>query len=173
MPIWLIGSAVAAAAPAPTWTDKAQAIAAGFAAVGVVAGLFFSGYQIRKGRLEQTAQRALSLMQLLMDVTGVMVDRPHLAAYIYDRRDLPAQGEDSHDEVLAYGRLFMSFGEVVGWQIRAHQMEEDAAKAWRDYFTDLYRTSPTVKAAVDENPTLLAEETLDLFGVDPALRRRG
>lgn len=55
---WLIGLAVARAAPGTTWTDIAQTGAAGVAAVGVVAGLWFSGSQIRKSRLEQTAQRA-------------------------------------------------------------------------------------------------------------------
>lgn len=165
MPNWLIGLAVAAASP--TWTDIAQTVAAGFAAVGVVTGLYFSGSQIRKARMEQTAQRAFSLMQLLIEITRVMVERPHLAPYIYDRKDPPEKGEDRHDEVLAYGRLFMSFGEAVGWQIRAHQMDPDAAQAWRDYFTDLHKNSPTVQRAVERHGSLLAKETRDLFGVDP------
>ena len=175
MPDCLIGLAVAFAASGPTWTEIAQAIAAVFAALGVVGALSYSAYQIRKGRIDQakavqlqTAQRALSLMQLLIQITSVMVERPHLAPYIYDRETPPEEGEDLHDEVLAYGRLFMSFGEAVGWQIRAHQMDPDAAEAWRAYFTDLHDNSPTVKRAVKEQGSLLAKETRDLFGVVPS-----
>jgi hypothetical protein len=166
MPHWLLGLTVAAA----TWRENVQAVAAVFAAVGVVFGLVFSGYQIRKARMEQTAQRALSLMQLLIEVTRVIVERPHLAPYIYDRKDPPGKGEQWRDEVLAYARLFMSFGEAVGWQIRAGQMDSDAAESWRDYFMDLYRSSPAVRYVLDENVSLLAEETRDLFGIgiDPS-----
>jgi len=155
---------LAVAAASPTWADIVQAVAAGFAAVGVVGGLFYSGYQIRKGRQEQTAQRALSLMQLLIEITRVMVERPYLAPYIYDGVPPPKEGADRYDEVLAYGRLFMSFAEAVGWQIHAHEMDTDAADAWREYFTDLHEHSPTVQDAVAKNESLLAEETLDLFG---------
>jgi hypothetical protein len=167
MPNWLVGLTVASA----TWTDKIQASAAVFAAVGVVFGLVFSALEIRKGRKEQekgvqlqTAQRALALMQFLIEITRIMVERPHLAPYIYDGEDPPEKGEWRHNEVLAYGRLFMSFGEAVGWQIRAHQMDPDAERAWRDYFTDLHDHSPTVQRAVHESGSLLAEETLGLFG---------
>lgn len=180
MPDWLIGFNVALAAASPTWTDIVQAIAAVFAAAGVIGGFIYSGLQIRKGRLEQartvelqTAQRALSLMQLVIEITSIMVERPHLAPYIYDGKDPPKKGRhlkgrDLHDEVLAYGRLFMSFGEAVGWQIHTHQMDPDAVEAWRDYFTDLHKNSPTVRCAVKSNEKLLAEETLDLFGADRA-----
>ena len=171
MPSSLVGLTFASA----TWTDKIQAVAAVFAAVGVVFGLLYSATEIRKGRKEQekgvqlqTAQRALALMQFLIEITRVMVDRPHLAPYIYDGEEPPEKGESRHDEVLAYGRLFMSFGEAVGWQIRAHQMDPDAEFAWRDYFTDLYSRSPTVQRAVQESSSLLADETLELFGVEPS-----
>jgi hypothetical protein len=166
----LIGFTVASSGP--TWTEIAQAVAAVFAAIGVVGALLFSAYQVFRGRQEQekgvqlqTAQRALRLMELLIEITSVMVERPHLAPYIYDGETPPAKGEDRHEEVLAYGRLFMSFGEAVGWQIRAHQMDTDAAEAWRDYFTDLHENSPAVQYAVKEQEALLAEETRNLFGV--------
>jgi len=63
MPDGLIGLTVASAAPGPSWTDIVQAGAAVFAAVGVVGGLFFSGYQIRKGhrsRRRESSSRRLS-----------------------------------------------------------------------------------------------------------------
>lgn len=174
MPDWLIGLTVAAAAAGPSWTDIVQAGAAVFAAVGVVGGLFFSGYQIRKGRQEQekgvqlqTAQHAQSLMQLLIEITSVMVERPYLAPYIHSDKAVPNVRARRHDEVLAYGRLFMSFGEAVGWQIRAHQMTDDAAFAWRTYFEDLHKTSSTVRRVVERDTSLLAQETLWLFGVGP------
>ena len=174
---WLIGFTVASSGP--TWTEIAQAVAAVFAAIGVVGALLFSAYQVFKGRKEQekgvqlqTAQRALRLMELLIQITTVMVERPYLAPYIYDGETPPDKGEDRHDEVLAYGRLFMSFGEAVGWQIRAHQMDSEAADAWRDYFTDLHENSPTVRCAVKEQESLLAQETRDLFGVEPSSGRR-
>ena len=120
MPDGLIGLTVASAAPGPSWTDIVQAGAAVFAAVGVVGGLFFSGYQIRKGRQEQekgvqlqTAQHAQSLMQLLIEITSVMVERPYLAPYIVSDKAAPKVRARRHDEVLAYARLFMSFGEAV------------------------------------------------------------
>lgn len=166
---------VASAALGSTWPEIAQSVAAVFAAVGVVGALLFSAYQIFLGRKEQekgvqlqTAQRALNLMQLLIQITSVMVERPHLAPYIYDGEAPPGKGEDRHDEVLAYGRLFMSFGEAVGWQVRAHQMDPDATAAWRDYFTDLRKKSPAVQCALEEQGSLLAEETRDLFGVEPS-----
>ena len=174
---WLIGFTVASSGP--TWTEIAQAVAAVFAAIGVVGALLFSAYQVFKGRKEQekgvqlqTAQRALRLMELLIQITTVMVERPYLAPYIYGGETPPDRGEDRHDEVLAYGRLFMSFGEAVGWQIRAHQMDSEAADAWRDYFTDLHENSPTVRCAVKEQESLLAKETRDLFGVEPSSGRR-
>ena len=168
MPDWLIAFSVVSAASSPSWTDWIQAGAAVFAAIGVIGGLWFSGNQIRKGRMEQTAQRALNLMQLLIEITRIMVERPHLAPYIYDGKDPPGQG-DAREEVLAYGRLFMSFGEAVGWQIRAHEMDADAEQAWHDYFADLYASSPTVRSAIDRHRALLAKETSDLFlGRNPA-----
>jgi hypothetical protein len=166
---WLIGLSVVSAASSPSWTDWVQAGAAVIAAVGVVGGFVYSGIQLRKGRREQTAQRALSLMQLLIEITRIMVDKPHLAPYIYERKDPPKEEGEDRDEVLAYGRLFMSFGEAVGWQIEAHEMDSAAKNAWGDYFTDLYENSPTVRSAVEENmkKRLLANETCRLFGQEP------
>jgi hypothetical protein len=109
MPDWLIGLSIVSAASSPSWTDWIQTGAAVIAAVGVVGGFVYSGIQLRKARREQTAQRALSLMQLLIEITRIMVERPYLAPYIYDGKDPPGQGQPQHDEVLAYGRLFMSF----------------------------------------------------------------
>jgi hypothetical protein len=159
----LVRFSLVSSAASPTWTDWIQAGAAVIAAIGVVGGFVYSGIQLRKGRREQTAQRALSLMQLLIDITRVMVERPRLAPYLYDGKDPPNEKGEDRDEVLAYGRLFMSFGEAVGWQLHAHEMDPDAKEAWTAYFMDLYKKSPAVRSAIEENKNLLAQETSDLF----------
>lgn len=48
-------------------------------------------------------------------------------------------------------------------------MDPDAAEAWGAYFTDLYKHSPAVRRAVEQNKELLAQETCEPFlGQDPS-----
>jgi hypothetical protein len=135
----------------------------------------FSAIQLRQQRFiqqealqVQMAQRALSLIELLIAIARIMVERPYLAPYVHDGKDLPEAPDGLRAGVLAYGRLFMNFGETVGWQIQVGQMSKEGALSWRLYFKDLCDSSPTVQCVLKRHRPLLARETLWLFGIGPS-----
>jgi len=45
------------------------------------------------------------------------------------------------------------------------QLSDEATDAWCKYFTDLCDTTPAIQQVLKENASLLADETLCLFGV--------
>jgi GNAT superfamily N-acetyltransferase len=165
------------AAASPAWTDIVQATAAVVGVIGVVGALTFSAWQIRLQRIDQRkalgvqeAQRALSLMKLLIDVERTLVERPHLAPYFQSGsaqsiKELPAEGNPLRDEVLACGLLFTDFAEAVGWQIETEQMSAEGRDGWRDYFTMLCRNNEAVRHVATRDNTILAPWTRWLLGV--------
>jgi hypothetical protein len=173
----LIVSVIAAAAAAsPSWTDIVGAGAAVVGVGGVVGALWFSAIQDRRAARDQyaslqvqMAQRALSLMQILIDIERVLVERPYLAPYLQSGKELP-KVERLRNEVLAYALLFSDFGETVGWQINNDQMSKEGALGWKMYLEGLHEKSPAVRHVVERDGPILAGETRWLFGVGEATK---
>ena len=173
----------------PLWTDKLTALAT---VVGVVGGLIALGLSVRQLRLQtrqlelqtiqdeqgieiRLAQRGLDLMHTVIEVERIAVDKPELGPYLHEGKEVPAE-EPMRSGVLAYASLFMGLAETVGWQIRVNQMTADPVSEWRRYFKGLYDTTPAVRAVVERDGELLADETRWLFGIAPvtgALSRLG
>ena len=178
---------IALLAASPLWTDKVVAVAT---VVGVAGGLSALGLSLRQLKLQtrelalqttqdqqgidiRLAQRGLDLMQLVIGVEQIAVEKPHLGPYIHEGKDLPTE-EEARNQVLAYATLFMGLAETVGWQTRVDQMTMDTAIEWKRYFKHLYDTAPAVRSIVARDGELLAAETRWLFGIGPitdALRR--
>jgi GNAT superfamily N-acetyltransferase len=173
----LIGGLIAFVAAGPLWTDIVQACAAVIGVLGVVGALVYSALQIRLQRIDQRtalgvqmAQRALSLMQILIDIERTLVERPHLAPYFQSgaaRRgsELPPVGDPLREEVLACALLFTDFAETVGWQIETKQMSPEGRDGWRDYFAMLRRNNDAVRHVAKRDEPILAEWTRWLLGV--------
>jgi len=113
------------------------------------------------------AQRALDLMRMLASQARVVVEHPELAPYFQTGKKLPSD-KKLRSKVLAHADGYLSLAEATGWQIHVGQMSDEARDAWRAYFTRLYDSTPALKAVVEDNQGLLAQETLELFGLPPA-----
>jgi hypothetical protein len=165
-------------ASSPLWTDKAVAVAT---IIGVVGGLTALGLSLKQLTLQtrelalqtnqeqkgieiRVAQRALDLMRLLIEIGLVAVEHPELGPYLHKGKKLPTD-EKLLNQVLSYASGFMSVAETVGWQIRADQMSKDSVIEWKRYFNHLYDSAPAVRSVVERDSTMLAGETLWLFGL--------
>ncbi len=167
----MIVSVIAAAAASPSWTDIVGAGAAVVGVIGVVSTLGYSAVQNRRAAEDQhealqvqMAQRALSLMQLLIDIERVLVERTYLAPYFQSGQELP-KVDRLRNEVLAYALLFSDFGETVGWQINNDQMSKEGALGWKMYLEGLHEKSAAVRHVLKRDGPILAGETRWLFGV--------
>jgi hypothetical protein len=152
---------------AAQWTDTASAIAAIAGVVVGLGGIIFALDQLRKQTRIRTAQHAQDLMRVLVDLARAGVDWPGVYRYVHPGDaaplDLPDHG-DERSRVLAYASGYVNFGEMVGWQIRAHQMTDDAVVEWRRYFERIWGNSKAIRHVLASNPKLFAPETRWLFG---------
>jgi hypothetical protein len=167
-------------AATPLWTDEAMVVITAFGVVGGLVALGFSYQQLKLQTQElqsqtvqeqrsidiRMAQRALDLMKMLADLSAVVVEHPELAAYIGTGNEPPpADDPKLRSRVLAHASGYMSLAEATGWQRRVGQLSDDAREAWREYFASMYETTPAIRQVVLDNVSLLADETLYLFGV--------
>lgn len=164
-------------ASAPLWTDKLMVAITAVGVFGGVVALWLSLRQLKLQTIElasqtrqenqainiRLAQRAIDLMRMVADLGRVLVEHPELAPYFATKEEVP-RGEPLRSQVLAHAAGYMSLAETTGWQIHVGQMSEDAARAWRTYFADLYNTTPALQSVVTDNASLLIEEALWLFG---------
>ena len=173
-----------------TWHSLFRTVE-GLVAVATVAGVFGGlialGLSLRQLKLQtgelaaqtniRTAQRAQDLMSILLDLGHVVVEHPELEPYFREGRDVSATGDEClRSRVLAHAMGYMSFVEIVGWQIRANQLNEDAVTEWGRYFKDLYDHTPALRQVVARDAEMLAAETRWLLGTDEpttALRSLG
>ena len=165
-----------------TWTDRVEAVAAVFAAVGVVVTLGWNAFELRRQSRESArqnrirlAQRALDLLTLDIELNRVAVEHKELAPYVAGAAT-PGHGDADRSRAIAYGSLFTDLADAVGWQIRVEQMSADGALAWRAYFTALEERAPIVRDAWLQYRSLYANETRWLFGETvstPSLVRLG
>jgi len=93
----------------PNWTAITQALAGAVGAVGIIAALIFSALQTRALRVQVTSQRdeqvrsvtvaqaplELRLLQVILDIDNVFVERPWLRPFFYSDVELPEAPDDA------------------------------------------------------------------------------
>jgi hypothetical protein len=172
--------AVGDIATGPFWTDWVVAITAIVGTAGLFIGLGLSVRQLtlqtRQLELQtkqdqkaldiRTGQRAFDLMRLLIEVGRPAIEYPELGPYLHQGIALPLDNEDLRNRVLAYASGYMSLAEIVGWQVRTGQLQEDSKLDWQRYFTALHDRSDALQTVVKRDRGMLAAETRRLLGIN-------
>jgi hypothetical protein len=133
---------------------------------GVATGLgtlWLAYREVRKAVYIRLAERAENLMGRMIDIEQVAVDHPELRPYLFEGQGVAAD-DPNRNAVLAYALLFVDFAEMVGWQIRTGEMSSDPGRAWREYFKQLYETTPAVQQVFAQVGSLYCDETKWLLG---------
>src|SRR5258708_7647825 len=141
------------AASSPTWTDMVQAISAAVGLVGIIAALLYSARQVRLQTDEQqrtvNAQHAnldLGLMQSMLELDTLFINKPHLYQYFNDNTaEMPATDHPHHPEVVYCAELILDFADMVSRQIRYKQMQDEDITNWQRFFTSYYVESPSIR----------------------------
>lgn len=170
---------------AVVWTDTLMAVSTAVGTVGILGALLFAALQTRALReqlalanvqnervasLEQ-ASLDIQLMERVMDVDHVFIERPGLREYFFDGTDTPS-GSLERARVFAVADLITDLADAVASARRHGHMRDEDYDAWRNALRNYFENSPAMQELWPEIGEYYGPGTSDLlFSVDQSQDR--
>ncbi len=143
---------------AVVWTDTLLAVSTAAGTLGILGALIFAALQTRALRkqlslanvqneratsLEQ-ASLDIQLMERIMDVDHVFIDRPELRKYFFEGAPTPLT-DPERARVLAVADLIMDVADAAASARRHGHMLDEDYQAWKHALHNYFHNSPAMR----------------------------
>lgn len=141
--------------------------AADVAQIAAVLGLFLLWVQIRLQARTSKTELITGMTALITTVGNAFIEHPELRPYFYENRD-PRPRHRERTRAIAV--VLVSAMDHVAVHFKA--MDRDTRAAWKQYFNDIYKTSPVVRDQLGAHANWYGSQLREHFGLDHKPVRR-
>ncbi len=137
-----------------------QALAGCIGVPGVLLSLFFLWRQVRD---QTTATRATvyqNLTAMMIEIDRFFIDHSELRKYFYDGANI-SEKHDDYPRAVGVAEMFLDFADFV--LMHKSEMGNYPWGEWEKYFSDMYATSPMLRAFWANKRDWYGDELKELF----------